>query len=519
MPKINIDGRTIEVAEGTTILKAAGLAGIHIPHLCYHEAFPPEGSCRLCLVEIEGSPKLELSCATVVRDGMVVKTQSEKVIEARRSVLEFLLAEHPLDCPICDKAGECKLQDYYEAYGLFESRFKESKEKKEKIVPLGRNLILDRERCIQCTRCVRFLLEITKTGELGVFERGIKSIIGFYEGEPVDNNYSGNLAELCPVGAITDLDFRFKTRVWFLEKRPSICPLCSRGCNLYIEIHKGLARIDLGQRVYRLRSRENLFVNKYWLCDLGRYSYHYLDKNRLIYPLNIKNGQPTRFSWEKIYSILVEKIKNLKIRKRTSRIVLILNSALTNEELFLFKKLFIEGLEVKRIIFCDPPDEAGDNFLLTKERVPNRRGALALGFDLEGLEQKLSQDKIDLLLIFAGHLVEKMPLNWLRAITTNIEAKFLFTCHETKLSELVDFVAPVTPPAEKAGSFINIEGRLQTFDIALEPLGESRPEWKILIDLAREIPVNYRFFGPLNSVKAIRKAMAEENLFFNENPC
>ncbi len=518
MPKITIDGQTIEVAEGTTILKAAGQAGIEIPHLCYHPAFPPEGSCRLCLVEIEGSPKLELSCSTVVREGMVIKTQSEKVIEARRSVLEFLLAEHPMDCPICDKAGDCKLQDYYEAYGLFESKFKEIKEKKDKLVHIGRNLLLDRERCIQCTRCVRFLLEVTKTGELGVFERGIHSIIGFYENEPVNNNYSGNLAEICPVGAITDLDFRFKTRTWFLTSRPSICPLCSRGCAINIEFHKGLARIELGKRVFRIRSRENQSVNKYWICDYGRYSYSYLDEGRIAQPFQVINERRTNLSWERMLFILSEKIKSLRIRKRTSRIVIVLNSALTNEELFLVKRLFIEELGINRIFFSDPPDEKGDGFLLTAERVPNRRGALNLGFNLNVGEEVLKQDKIDLLLIFAAHLAEIMPLGWLSTLANQIESKFLFTSRESGLSRHVDFVGPVTPVAEKAGSFTNVDGLNQSFDPALNPWGQSWPEWKIMINLAKEIPINLRYFGRLNSPETIRKVMAEEKLNFSVNP-
>jgi len=518
MPKITIDGQTIEVAEGTTILKAAGQVGIDIPHLCYHPAFPPEGSCRLCLVEIEGAPKLELACATVVREGMVVKTQSEKVKEARRSVLEFLLAEHPLDCPICDKAGECQLQDYYELYGLFESRFRETKEKKDKLVRLGRHLLLDRERCIQCTRCVRFLLEIIRTGELGVFERGIKSIIGFYEGEPVDNNYSGNLAEICPVGAITDLDFRFKTRRWLLDSRPSLCPLCSRNCAINIEFHRGLARIELGQRVFRIRSRENPQVNQYWICDLGRYSYRYLDENRIDRPYQLVNGRRINLSWEKLFILLSEKIRALRIRKKTSRIVLVLNSALTNEELFLIRRLFLEELAVSRFIFCDPPDEKGDSFLLTAERVPNRRGAEKIGFDVKSREEVLKEDKIDLLLIFAAHLPEKMTLNWLPPLASQIGAKFLFASQESKLSQLVDFVAPVTPVAEKAGSFINTDGWIQSFEAALNPWGESRPEWEILVNLAREIPVNYRYFGRFNSPRAIREAMAEEKLIKSERP-
>ena len=209
---VQIDDQELKVHPGMTIFQASQEAGIEIPHLCYHSAFAPEGSCRMCLVEIEGLPKLELACSTVVREGMKIFTKTPDVIKARKGVLEFLLAEHPLDCPICDKAGECKLQDYFEDYGLFSSRFLETKERKRKKIDIGQHLILDQERCVLCTRCVRFLREVTKTGELGIFQRGLKSEVDILADQTVDNNYSGNLVDICPVGAITDKDFRFQTR-------------------------------------------------------------------------------------------------------------------------------------------------------------------------------------------------------------------------------------------------------------------------------------------------------------------
>ena len=298
MIKIYIDGKPLQAKEGTTIKKAAEKEGIHIPHLCYHPAFIPEGSCRMCLVEIEDFPNLELACSTQIRKGMKIFTMSERVIEARKGVLEFLLADHPLDCPICDKAGECKLQDYFEEYGLFEGRFYEQKEKREKKVKIGENLIHDQERCVLCRRCVRFLREITKTGELGVFERGVHSVINTFNSTPVENNYSGNLAEICPVGAITDSDFRFKTRSWFLKKGDSICPLCSRGCNITIEYHEGFARFDLPKRVYRIRSRENQNINGYWICDIGRYGYSLLDEERVNRILSFKRTSPSKNSFQ-----------------------------------------------------------------------------------------------------------------------------------------------------------------------------------------------------------------------------
>jgi len=481
MVKIFIDDQPVEVKEGTTILKAAEQAGIDIPHLCYHPAFPPEGSCRMCLVEIEGLPKLELACSTQVKEGMKVKTKSQRVIEARQGVLEFLLAEHPLDCPICDKAGECSLQDYYEEYGLFESQFEESKEKRDKKVKIGKNLILDRERCILCTRCVRFLREITKTHELGVFNRGLKSEIDIYDGLPVNNNYSGNLAEICPVGAITDADFRFKTRSWFLEKGESVCPLCSRGCNIQIEYHRGLGRFALPKRVYRIKARQNPEVNSYWICDLGRYGYSYLDENRALRLIQNIPQKETDLTWEKALLFISDRLKRLFFMKKTSRLALILNSWLSNEELFLAKKIFKEDLKVDKIFFADPLEEEGDDFLLTAERSPNKRGAREIGWDYVPFEiEALTADKIDLLLVFGHFLEGQFNLAQIKSALEDIELKILFTSHTTELDSAFDLVLPTASIAEKEGSLTNFEGIVQKFYPALNPEGDSRAEWKVL---------------------------------------
>jgi NADH-quinone oxidoreductase subunit G len=284
MTKIFIDKEPVEVEEGTTVLKAAERAGIHIPHLCFHPAFP----------------KLELACSTVVKEDMKISTKSERVVEARKAVLEFLLAEHPLDCPICDKAGDCKLQDYYDEYGLFENQFKEVKEKREKKLKIGKTLILDQERCILCTRCVRFLKEVTETQELGVFHRGVHSGVDIYDGGAVVNNYTGNLAQICPVGAITDEDFRFKTRSWFLEEGESICPLCSRGCNILIEYHPGFPHFEVPRRVHRIKARENPEVNDFWVCDRGKYGYSYLNEGRADQIILNKIEGKNVLTWENI---------------------------------------------------------------------------------------------------------------------------------------------------------------------------------------------------------------------------
>src|SRR5215510_14516422 len=283
MPKITVDDRTLEVPEGQTILQAldaAGLLmnGVEIPHYCWHPKLSIDGSCRLCQVEVEGQPKLQIACNTVVADGMVIRTTTERVQRAREGVMALLLVNHPLDCPICDQAGECKLQDYAYEYGVEASRTREPRRALKKRVDLGPTIVFDQERCILCRRCVRFTREISETGELAVANRGDSSVIETFPGVPLDNDYSMNVADICPVGALTTKDFRFKIRVWFLDELPGVCTGCANGCN----IHLGVAN----NKVYRYLPRRNDAVNDTWLCDAGRMSYHEIGApDRLKLPL------------------------------------------------------------------------------------------------------------------------------------------------------------------------------------------------------------------------------------------
>jgi len=254
MPTLEIDGRSVEVEAGTTVIQAAERAGIEIPHYCWHPGLSVSGNCRMCLVEIEKAPKLQIACNTVAADGMVVCTTSERTKAAQRSVLEFLLINHPIDCPICDQAGECKLQEYYMDYDRQRSRFPlPAKVKKAKAVPIGPHVMLDRERCILCARCTRFLDEITHTSELGIHQRGDHSEIRLAPGKVLDNAYSANVVDICPVGALTNRDFRFRARVWYLERTPSVCAGCAMGCNIEVYQREG--------RIYRFQPRANARVN------------------------------------------------------------------------------------------------------------------------------------------------------------------------------------------------------------------------------------------------------------------
>jgi NADH-quinone oxidoreductase subunit G len=490
MLKIRIDGREIEAAEGTTVLAAALAAGIDIPHFCYHPALEPEGTCRMCLVAIAGSAKLELACATTVRDGMEIATNTPEVDAAKKEVLEFLLAEHPLDCPVCDKAGECRLQDYYERHGRFAGRFREAREKRDKIVPIGKSLLLDNERCILCTRCVRFLRKVTGTGELGVYQRGVRTWIGLYEGRKIDNDYSGNLVEICPVGAITDSDFRARTRTWLLERGDSICPHCGRGCNITLEFRSGSERSGEGIRVFRVRARENPEVNGHWICDVGRYAYPRGTEDRHRRVLMMKGRTATELSWDKALIVLAEKVRGLRRAGRSGRIGLVLDTFLTNEELSLVRRLFAESLAGRNYWFADPPPGRADSLLLTAERTPNRRGARDLGFELKPPALDEIANGADLLLIFGTALLDHFPEGRVLDALAVVQAKFLFAARAGALDRAVDVILPTALMAESAGSVTNIEGRVQAFRPAWGPPGDARPAGSVLAALERALEVD-----------------------------
>jgi NADH-quinone oxidoreductase subunit G len=506
MVKLLIDGRPVEAVEGLNVLKAAQEAGLAIPHFCYHPAFPPEGSCRVCLVEIEGLPKLELACASIVREGMKVRTNSDRVRQARRAVLEFLLTEHPLDCPICDKAGECKLQDYSLEAGLSVNAFVEIREKREKRLPIGDKLLLDRERCILCSRCVRFLRHVTATRELGLFERGIRTEIDLYESEPVRNNYSGNLVDVCPVGAITDTEFRFKTRPWFLEARPTICPLCSRGCSMWADYHPGFPRVAGTAGIYRFRPRLNPEVNGHWVCDVGRYGAMELERDRLTDLLWIKGPSHAALSWDKTIDMLAAKLRSLKTSAAIENAAVVLSSRMTSEELFLAVKIFHEELGAGRIVFCDPLDGDADAFLLRADRTPNRLAAARLGFSYQS-DLAAALAGASFLWVFGADrralepIVQSAPL--LKAIPT----KVLSAPQTTGLEPLMDFVLPMATVFEKSGSFSNEDGWDQDFRPVHPPCGNARTEEAVLADLGRALGFDPEFFAALNSPEAAARAL------------
>jgi NADH-quinone oxidoreductase subunit G len=485
--QLTIDGLKVEVAAGTNVLKAAERAGIVIPHFCYHPGLEVEGNCRMCLVEIEGLPKLELACSTLVREGMVVRTASERVRQARKDVLEFLLAEHPLDCPICDKAGECRLQDYADRHGSNPPRMAEPRLRREKKLPIGRGLLLDRERCVMCTRCVRFLRQVTGTGELGVFERSLRSEIGIYDGAPVDNDYSGNLVDICPVGAITSTDFRFTTRAWFLSKRPSICPLCGRGCAVFVESVSGYPLAPKVRRVYRVTARENPAVNGFWICDLGRDGRREIDEGRLAGLL--RKGVAAGETWQRALADVGAAIRGVPGPERAARVAVILNARLTSEELARARDLFVRGLGLEKVFFADRRPGDADALLRTAERVPNAQGVREAGFT--PLLPELGElAGVSVLLVFGRDWSELFPPEDLGRTLSAVRTKFLFTSHSGSLDGHFDIVFPIAVPAEKAGSFVNVDGLRQTFERAVRPLPGVAAEDELLACLAHGLGLN-----------------------------
>lgn len=484
MPTLTIDGKEITVKEGTTVITAAEEAGIYIPRYCYHPGLSIAGSCRMCLVEVEGMPKLQISCHMVAQDGMVVKTNTDWVKKARQAMLEFLLSDHPLDCPVCDQSGECDLQNFYMDYGLYNSRFLENKRKGKKATPIGPHVMLDQERCILCTRCVRFTEEITHTCELGVFDRGSHSVIDLVPGKILDNPYSGNVNDICPVGALTETDFRFQCRVWYLTEHDSICPGCSRGCNISIHYNKRRPHKAGGRRVMRIKPRYHPEINKWWICDRGRFGYRFIDENRIEQPMASENGELRETSWNDA----IERASGLLAEASGGKgIGVIFSPAQTNEEMEKARELFLESLNVKDFSFRNPWEKPGleDDILMKADCNPNTRGAsdLNLDGDTTNLLNKAADEKLDLLVVFNHHFESPEA----ERLLDRTKAIIYIGTNWNETAGKADLVLPGAVYAEKDGSYTNFEGRRQCFCQAFLPLGNSRNGLEILEQLSGRI--------------------------------
>lgn len=518
---LTIDGKSVTVPEGTTVLQACEQAGSPVPFYCYHPGLSIAGNCRICLVEIEEQQKLAIACYARVAEGMVVRTTSEGVLKARQDVLEFLLINHPLDCPVCDQAGECWLQDYYMAYGLYDPKFDEQKVKKSaKAVSIGPRVMLDAERCILCSRCVRFCDEVTQTGEFGIFNRGDHSEIGIHPDKQLDNAYSGNVVDICPVGALTDKDFRFKCRVWYLGSTKSVCPGCSKGCN--IEIHDNRERaqrphVAQGARVMRLKPRYNPQVNQWWMCDEGRYGYRFIDENRLTQVQVRSNNGLEPSSWQTALARLSQHIRDLKQADQIERMGVILSTHLTNEDLYVAKRVF-KSLGVKHLAVQPARQGSSDGFLMRADKSPNTRGAQALGLssDAAAVLERAARKELSVLYVCGPDLVEPYGAERVRQAASALTLLVFQGANINATSQQAHLVLPSAVYAEKDGTFTNEQGRVQRIRRALAPLGEAKPDWQIFLELATSMNLLWEFadaqavFRSMVSHEPAFKGLSEE---------
>jgi NADH-quinone oxidoreductase subunit G len=481
MPRLTVNGKEVEVPAGTNLIEAARAAGVEVPHYCYHASLSIAGQCRLCMVDIEKTPRPTIACNTVATDGMVVNTETDRVRETRKSIMEFHLINHPLDCPVCDQAGECWLQIYYMKHGLYDPRMTDEKVHKPKAVPLGPHVILDAERCILCSRCVRYCDEITHTGELGIFERGDHSEIGLFPGRELDNKYSANVVDICPVGALTDRDFRFQVRVWYLDTAKSICPGCARGCNIEVHVNRRRPHHAEGRRVARLKPRFNAEVNKWWICDAGRYGFGFVDAaDRLLVPAQQQSGSSTDVTWDQGIAAVAGAFRRLS----PDQIGVIASPKMANEDLFALRQL-LDLYGVRHVAGQVSPRVPGDedDFLIRADKNPNSRGAELLGFggDARTVIEAAGLRRLKFLWIFghdllAGALPEGDVLEALRVVDT-----IVFTGSNANwTSAHSHWVLPAAAWVEREGTYTNFEGRVQRFRTAIEPLGQALPEWEIV---------------------------------------
>jgi NADH-quinone oxidoreductase subunit G len=495
MPKVTINGTDIEVEKGTTILQAAAQAGYDVPHFCYHPALSIPANCRMCLVEVEDNPKLQPGCYSQVTDGMVVHTESERVIKARKAVLEFILVNHPVDCPICDQAGECKLQDYYMDYDAQESRLRTDKVHKVKVYPIGPEVVYDGERCILCTRCIRFCEEITGTGELTMVSRGDSSEIRTFPGQDLDNNYSMCTVDICPVGALTSRDFRFKCRVWLLNSTDSVCTGCATGCNIHLEHFRN--------EIQRYRPRYNPDVNDYWMCDEGRLSYKEVHDDRMVRPMT----NSAELSWHAAGETYADKMSRFIEDNGADKVAFVVSPQASCEDLKLAKRFTEEVLGTDRLYMGGKPDGEEDDLLIHADKNPNRRGVEAVwgGLDsIRGFDQLITD--IENGQVRALHMMgAEVPgdESLARQLDDLVDKLDLFVLqsmhHGGDLSEKAQVALPACSHAEKEGTFVNADGIAQPFFKGFAPLGDSLPDWQIFMRLAKAMgePLTYTYLSEI----------------------
>lgn len=536
MVKIKVDGQEIEVPKmskgpdgkprPTTMLEACKLAGKEVPHYCYHPKLEVAGNCRMCLVEFgmpamgpdrkpivneDGSfkinkmrlpydpslPRGAIACATPIAPGMEIYPSSEWTRKMREGVLESLLINHPLDCPICDQAGECKLQEYSIEHGQANSRFVEPKVHKPKAVDLGPRIMFDAERCILCTRCIRFTRDIAGDEALGIVNRGSYNTIATAPGRKFDNNYTLNTVDICPVGALTSKDFRFQMRVWFLKETKSICTSCGTGCNIVVGSREG--------KVYRFEPRENDAVNSCWICDSGRLNYKWIGRaDRLAHVTGKRFTERNQLgSW----TIALKEIAEILSQAEKGSVAIVASARQTNEELYLLRKL---AERTGALTDSIAREGEGDDLLVSEDKNPNTNGCrltkfcnTELGIHLTEIAEAIKAGQVKTLLVF-GEDVTKAGIT--PDLIARLDHLIVSDVLPSETTRLAHYLLPGCAVVEKRGTMINTKGRLQKFYQAVEGPGEARPEWEFLRELARDVAGIDGF----NSIEGLFNRMAAE---------
>ncbi len=494
---LTIEGVPVSVPKGTMLIEAAKQAGVMIPHYCYHSGLPVAGVCRMCLVEIQKSPKLQIACATQVAEGMVVNVLSQQAREARQGVLEFLLINHPLDCPICDQAGECELQDYVFQEGRARTRYSPTYAKRfNPVEDFGGDVLYVPNRCILCTRCVRFMDHVARDPVINVSERGDRAYIGIHPDRQLDHPWAGNVVDLCPVGSLLSKDFLHKARAWELDKTASVCTGCSQGCNINLDTRNNV--------VVRARPRANLDVNQYFMCDHGRMQYRWMNRgDRIEAPLVAEGRELVAVSWDHALARAAE-----VLRGAAGRAVALVSPRASTEALFLVKRLFgrfqlTATFRVERVA-GEVPLPGVPHLALRGERAPNVAGATLLGY---GERQDAAQ-------AFAGAAVALVlddPLDGISAQQLRGAAQVIYL--GTALPDAARgarVVLPVANVAEEDGTLVNRDRRVQRYLQAKAAPGMARPAWWVLGELLAELELG----GPFGSAaEAFAWLAAEESRF------
>ena len=460
---VTIDGAQVSVPKGTSIIEAAKQAGVLIPHYCYHPSLPSPAVCRMCLVEVEKAPKLMPACVTTVADGQVVHVNSAPAKQAREGVLEFLLANHPLDCPICDQAGECELQDYTFQEGRAAGRHDDYPKRYNPVEEFGPDVLYVPNRCILCTRCVRFMDDVAEDGVLIVSERGDRATIGIFPDRELDHPWAGNVVDLCPVGSLISKDFLHKARAWDLDRTPSVCPGCTQGCNITIDTRDNT--------VVRLRPRANLEVNRHFMCDEGRMHYRWMNRgDRIEAPLVLEGDGHVTVDWDTALARLAQVTKG----GAGSAVVLASGRASLESLGWVSRMLgrFTLTAAVQVPLGEEAPLAGVPGLALRAERAPNLEGARLLGFDATWASALAAAGKASLVVLLDVSLIEAEA-----AALAGAGSVVVLGTVESAAWERASLVLPVSTMAEEHGTWMNRDGRVQRYQQARSAPGQARPAW------------------------------------------